>query len=87
MLAGLKKAATTSETGNTAMKQQSLHPTKNIKNPSTEVVVKNAAPKGISGALVDLNSDLVEVKNHMEILEREIALAYTVDKLESRSEV
>ena len=87
MLAGLKNAAAPSETGNTALKQQSLLPTKNIKNPSSEVVVKNAAPKGIGGALVDLNSDFVEAKKHLEILERDIALASAVDKLQRRSEV
>ena len=54
---------------------------------TTHEIVTNVVPKGISRALVDLNSGLVEAKKHMEILESEIALASTVDKLQGRSEV
>ena len=54
---------------------------------SAAVYFNNAAPRGISGALVDLNSNLFEAKKHMEILEREIALASAVDRLQSRIEV
>ena len=55
MPAGLQEsAAVSSETVNTA------------ESPFTELIGNNVAPKGISGALVDLNSNLIEAKKHME---------------------